>query len=180
MVKNGTRTAELVQQRRRRVRSSGQKFFVLTRPAFLRRQTLSHLLLNDQCSVLRGASVVLCSLLVIAMTLAVEASAPKSPSHRPSSSSFSSHNKFLPFSHHNSIPFSSNLNAFLCPSHQYIFQHLVILNVEKGHAFFPLPLSDITSRTSSSPLPPASPSEVASPGPSWSLRAFVRSVKTFN
>ena len=48
--------------------------------------TLSHL--NDQCSVVCCEVHLLCSLLVIAMTLAVEASAPKSPSHRPSSSSF--------------------------------------------------------------------------------------------
>ena len=132
-----------------------------------------------QCSVLRGASVVF-----FASHCNDIGSGGKCTEKSESSTIFIIilivKTNFCHFHRHNSIPFSSNLNAFLCPSHQYIVQHLVILNVEKDRVFFPLPLSDITSRTSSSPLPPASPSEVASPDPSWSLGAFVRSVKTFN
>ena len=81
--------------------AADKSFFSVTRRAFLRRQTTLCPIFSSMISVVYCVARCICCvvfLLVIAMTLAVEASAPKSPSHRPSSSSFSSHNKFLPFS----------------------------------------------------------------------------------
>lgn len=164
--------------------AADKSFFSVTRRAFLRRQTTLCPIFSSMISVVYCVARCICCVVLFASHCNDIGSGGKCTEKSESSTIFIIifivTKNFCHFHRHNSIPFSSNLNAFFCPSHQYIVQHLVILNVEKDRVFFPLPLSDITSRTSSSPLPPASPSEVASPGPSWSLRAFVRSVKTFN
>ena len=66
LVKNGTRTAELVQQRRRRVRSSGEKFFALTRRAFLRRQTTLCPIFSSMISVVYCVARCICCVVLFA------------------------------------------------------------------------------------------------------------------